>query len=193
MPSFKALTPVKVCQTGSCVLSVTCSSSVWSSCRDNHDYLHRHLRIRCVRYLPGHYWRSAHSSNGATHVSHPFKSPCSALTGNRSPGMWYSDRKVLILVSGVIFVFPLTWLKRISLLGFSSFLAVIFVWYFAAMVVAFAFVGTEDSYGNPTLSLLHNYQTIIDDTLWWNTSLEFFQCAPIICFAFHLEMFLSVT
>lgn len=88
----------------------------------------------------------------------------------------------------MIFVFPLCLLKRISLLGYSSFLAIVMVYYFTCMLVAFSFKGTTDSCGNVTPSLIQDTSSIFSDISWWNFSVEFFQCAPIICFAFQCHL-----
>ena len=95
---------------------------------------------------------------------------------------------MLITAVGLVFVFPLTCLKRISLLGYSSFLAIIMVYYFTLMVIAFSLFGVIDSNGDTTLPLVGSASTIFQETTWWNVSVEFFQCAPIICFAFQCHM-----
>lgn len=62
------------------------------------------------------------------------------------------------------------------------------VYYFTFMLVAFSFKGTTDSCGSKTLSLINDTSEILSDVTWWNFSAEFFQCAPIICFAFQCHL-----
>ena len=107
----------------------------------------------------------------------------------RTTDAWYSDRDFVITLASVIFVLPLCLLKRISLLGYSSFLAIVMVYYFTMMVVVYSIIGTTDSNGNPTYSLLNDASDIFQNQIdWWNWSFQFFQCAPIICFAFQCHL-----
>lgn len=51
------------------------------------------------------------------------------------PGKWYSDKKLIVTIFAVLIVFPLICLKRVSLLSYTSGLAVLSSFYTCAFIV----------------------------------------------------------
>jgi len=99
---------------------------------------------------------------------------------------WYTNRYFVLTAATIVIVMPLSMLKDVGLLKYSSFLATTMVYYFTLMIFYFSLVGTTipDDNDAMTLSLLHDSAEIKQEINWWELSLQYFQCAPIICFAF---------
>lgn len=97
---------------------------------------------------------------------------------------WYNSRFFILPLATLVIVLPLSLLKDVSLLKYSSFLATAMVYYFTLMILYFSLVGTVDENGVPTPALIGDASEIKTQINWWEWSLQYFQCAPIICFAF---------
>ena len=102
---------------------------------------------------------------------------------------WYAGRAFILTTATVIFVVPLSLLKQIGMLKYSSFLAATMVLYFTLMIVVYAFIGTTTATGEETYSISVNFPEIMDQlTSSSKFKFQFFQCAPIICFAFQCHL-----
>lgn len=102
-----------------------------------------------------------------------------------SPGYhWYTDRTVLLFVFTIIFVFPLSMLRNISLLEYSSFVAVILISFFTGVILY---------KGSMRIHQTNNNHTDVVPIDWSHVKYasfqlkDIFQSLPIIALAYSCQ------
>lgn len=95
---------------------------------------------------------------------------------------------MVIFVLSWCLVFPVCLPKRLGVLSVVSLFAIIAVCYFTLMIIVYAFIGTEDNYNVEMPSIVNDFQGVKDQVVLFNWSAQFFQAAPIICFAYQCHL-----